>query len=306
MNFLKVILLPAFLFSLFALASCTPDESSESSTTVYAESVQDSTQRVQAVTGFDGPEAVRYDPEQDLYFVANFTGGGNDRDSTGFISKLNTDGTIESLRFMTGTEEHPMHAPRGMFILGETLWAADADGIHGFNRTTGEQTDFIDFTTLNPGFLNDIAASADGTLYVTDTGTNTLYRVDGSTPVVVTSELPHAPNGITLHPETGVLVLAPWGGALTYHAWDPDEETLTVYASGQGGGNIDGIEFFQGKLLAASQRDSSLHIIDGQQDLVYITMPGRPADIGLDTQRNQVAVPYIALNRVDIWQLPEE
>jgi hypothetical protein len=32
-------------------------------------------------------------------------------------------------------------------------------------------------------------------------------------------------------------------------------------------------------------------------------VPGRPADIGIDTRRGHVAVPYIALNRVDVWSL---
>jgi hypothetical protein len=35
-------------------------------------------------------------------------------------------------------------------------------------------------------------------------------------------------------------------------------------------------------------------------------VPGRPADIGVDTRRGRVAVPYIALNRVDIWALPRD
>lgn len=291
------------LFSLFT--ACTPTEKDES--VIFSwETVQDSTMRVHSITGFAGPEAVRYDPDQDLYFVSNFNGGGNDRDANGFISKLLTDGNIESLQFITGTEAYPLHAPRGMYITGETLWAADIDGVHGFNRLTGEQEQFIDFRGLQPGFLNDIAATPGGTLYVTDTGTNTLYKIDGTTPVVVHSDLPHAPNGITLDPDSGLLVLAPWGGALTFHAWNTDTEELTEFATAKSGGNMDGIEFYGGRLLAASQRDSSLHVIRGEEDLVYITMPGRPADIGLDTQRNQVAVPYIALNRVDIWQLPAE
>lgn len=291
--------------SVLLLSACNPDNVRTQGSLSW-DSPQDSTMRVHAVSGFDGPEAVRYDPDRDLYFVSNFTGGGNDRDANGFISTLLPDGSIQALQFMTGTDEYPLHAPRGMYIAGDTLWAADVDGVHGFDRITGEQNAFIDFTSLNPGFLNDISASADGTLYVTDTGTNTLYRINGTTPVVVSSELPYPPNGITRDPETGLLVLAPWGGALTYHAWDPAAEELTEFIMGESGGNIDGIEFYRDRLLAASQRDSSLHVIEGDQDLVYITMPGRPADIGLDIQRSQVAVPYIALNRVDIWQLPTE
>jgi len=291
--------------SALLISACTP-ESRNGQSPLSWESLQDSTMRVHAVSGFDGPEAVRYDADRDLYFVSNFTGGGNDRDANGFISTLLPDGSIQSLQFMTGTTEHPLHAPRGMFITGDTLWAADVDGVHGFNRITGEQNAFIDFTSLNPGFLNDISATADGTLYVTDTGTSTLYRIDGTTPVVVISDLPYPPNGITLDPNTNLLVLAPWGGALTYHAWDPAADELTEFVTGESGGNIDGIEFYGDRLLAASQRDSSLHMITGGQDIVYINMPGRPADIGLDTERNRVAVPYIALNRVDIWQLPSE
>lgn len=295
----------SLLLILLLFCSCSPSETDESESLGW-ESVQDTTMRVQSVTGFDGPEAVRYDPDQDVYFVSNFNGDGNDRDANGYISKLLPDGTLESLQFITGTEEYPLHAPRGMYITGDTLWAADIDGVHGFNRTTGEQVQFIDFTGLEPGFLNDIAATPNGTLYVTDTGNSTLYRIDNTTPSVVHDELPHAPNGITLDPDSETLILAPWGGALTFHAWNADSEELTEFATAQSGGNMDGIEFYNGRLLAASQADSSLHVISGEEDLIHITMPGRPADIGLDTERNQVAVPYIALNRVDIWQLPED
>jgi hypothetical protein len=33
---------------------------------------------------------------------------------------------------------------------------------------------------------------------------------------------------------------------------------------------------------------------------------GEPADIGIDTRRQHVAVPYLDLNRVDIWRLPDQ
>lgn len=73
---------------------------------------QDSTSRVAIVSGFAGPEAVRYDPDQDVYFVANFNGGGGERDSNGFISRVTAGGVLESLEFASGTAERPLHAPR--------------------------------------------------------------------------------------------------------------------------------------------------------------------------------------------------
>lgn len=301
-------LLPTLAASIMLVSACSQDEprtqeSPQETPALTWETVQDATHRVHTVTGFDGPEAVRYNPAQDLYFVSNFTGGGNDRDANGFISSVSPEGMIDSLQFMTGTDEHPLHAPRGMYIIGTTLWAADIDGVHGFDTTTGEQTDFVDFTEFEPGFLNDIVAGPDGNLYVTDTGGARFYIIEEGTPSEV-MELPFSPNGITLDPESQQLILAPWNEVMEFHAYDIESESLTVFDQARIGGNFDGIEFYQGRLLSASQIDSSLHVTHDGMDQVIITMPGRPADIGLDTQRNQVAVPYIARNEVDIWQLP--
>lgn len=290
---------------LIALFSCTGQESAGTKASTVSENVQDSTGITMSITGLDGPEAVRYDPGQDVYFISNFTGGGTDRDSNGYISKALPDGTLDSLRFMVGTEEYPLHAPRGMYITGDTLWAADVDGVHGFNRETAEQVAFIDFTAFEPGFLNDIVQGNDGNLYVTDTGKSVVYQIKGSTPTVFKDSLEAAPNGITLNPENGNLVLAPWGGATTFASISTNSMEAGVYTKAKGGGNYDGIEFVDGRLLAASQQDSSLHALTESEDQIIIYTPGRPADIGIDTKRNLVLVPYIALNRVDIWQLPQ-
>ena len=54
----------------------------------------------------------------------------------------------------------------------------------------------------------------------------------------------------------------------------------------------------------ASQADTSLHVVQEGTSRAYVRVEGRPADIGLDVNRMRVAVPYIALDQVDIWQLP--
>src|SRR6056297_4021093 len=92
---------------------------------------------VVVIDGLSGPEAVHYDVEQDVYFVSNFNGDAAG-DANGFISKVSSDGTIDDLQFITGTDVRPLHGPRGMYITGDTLWAADAEGVHGFNTGTGE------------------------------------------------------------------------------------------------------------------------------------------------------------------------
>lgn len=291
---------------LVSILSCTNKESYDQASTLNWETIQDSTDIVVSTEGFSGPEAVRYDSLQDVYFVSNFNGNGGERDANGFISKVSYDGSVDSMRFMVGTETHPLHAPRGMYITGDTLWAADVDGVHGFNRLTSEQLAFIDFSGFEPGFLNDIVQAPDGHLYVTDTGKGVVYTISGKTPSLAIDSLPSPPNGITLDPSTGKIVLAPWGGGTTFHNLAPGKPGFEDFARAAGGGNFDGIEFVNGKLVAASQIDSSLHVLAGGEDQILVKTPGRPADIGIDTKRLRVAVPYIALNRVDIWELPKD
>lgn len=303
MTRLYIYLFSAIFFITFSIISCSQQESAEHSALTW-ESVQDSDDILVSIDGFSGPEAVRYDPDQDLYFISNFNGPGGERDSNGFISKVSPQGVIDSLRFMTGTEEHPLHAPRGMYITGDTLWAADADGVHGFDRMTGNQIAFIDFTSFEPGFLNDIVKGAEGALYVTDTGKSVVYKIENKTPSEATEVLPYPPNGIAINSE-GSVVMAPWNGGLTFYKITAVMPGYIQHMKAESGGNYDGIEFIDGRMLAASQVDSSLHVLNDGEDHIAIQLPGRPADIGIDTKRNHVAVPYVALNRVDIWPLPE-
>lgn len=267
------------------------------------QAVQDSTDRVASVTGFSGPEAVRYDPDQDVYFVANF-GEGDGRDADGFISRVSAEGTIQTLAFMTGSEEASLHEPRGMNISGDTLWAADMDGVHGFNRRTGAHLAFVDLSGFAPGFLNDIALGPDGALYVTDTGSPArVYRVaNGAAEIAIEDPALGPPNGITWDADGARFLLAPWGPDGNVNAWRPGTTELTPLAHAPAG-QIDGIEVVDGRILVASQSDGRLHVLEGGALREVVRVPGDPADIGVDTRRMRVAVPYIALNRVDIWQL---
>lgn len=259
---------------------------------------------VASAEGLAGPEAVRYDPEQDVYFVSNFNGDAAS-DANGFISRVSPEGEIETLRFMRGTDEQPMHGPRGMFILGGLLWVADADGLHAFERHTGRHEAFVDFTPHEPGFLNDIAAGPGGVLYVTDTGDPRVFRVEGyEVEVVASDDLAHPPNGITWSGALQAFVLAPWGGGRTLQAYRPGNGALLRIGEMPDGGNFDGVEEVGGRLLFASQADQAIWTWQDGDAHRLIRVPGRPADIGIDTGRNRIAVPYIALDRVDIWQLP--
>ncbi|MBO6792680.1 MAG: hypothetical protein JJ895_02125 [Balneolaceae bacterium] len=256
-----------------------------------------------SVDGFDGPEAVRYDADLDVYFVSCFN-GRTSGDANGYVSKVSSDGEIVELQFMTGTDDFPFDAGRGMFITGDTLWVADHSGIHYFDKNSGSHLGFVDFSAENLGFLNDIAADQSGNLHVTDTGTRKVYRFDAEGYELLIEDLPIMPNGITLLPN-GNLALAPWQEGPNIYQVNPSTGELQVFGTVNGSDNYDGIEFYDGALITSTQQDSSLHIMLNGEDELFIKVSGRPADIAINTNESVVAVPYVALNKVDFWKLKQ-
>lgn len=152
-----------------------------------------------------------------------------------------------------------------------------------------------------------VVAGPDAALYVTDTGRTRIYRIAGrEISVALEDSLLDRPNGITWDAANRRLIVVPYGGSNTIYGWRPDEAGLQAIGT-SAGARFDGVEVLAGgAILVASQADSSLHVFSGGAGRPVVRTAGWPADIAVDTRRNRVAVPYIALNRVEIWQLPRE
>lgn len=262
---------------------------------------------VTLVDGFTGPEAVRYDADQDIYFVSNFGDGDlMARDNNGFISRMSPEGRIDNLRFIAGGANGvTLHSPRGMTVVGDTLWVADADAVRAFHRRTGASLATVDFSGQDIGFLNDVAPDGDGALYVTDTGKDRVYRVRGGPVPALSDSTLGGPNGITWEASNRRFIIVPYFRGNTLHAWTPGADRLaTVGASA--GGKFDGVEVLEdGRIVVASQADSSIHVFADGRGTPIFKVGGEPADIAVDTRRHRVAVPMISRNAVGIWPLPD-
>src|SRR3982750_3217719 len=265
----------------------------------------DSSKPIATPGGFAQPEAVRYDPEQDLYFVSNAGSGGFEaKDNNGFIAQMSPDGQVTKPRFIAGgTGGVTLHSPRGMYIVGDTLWVAVADMVRGFSRKTGAPLATTDFSAYKLGFLNDVAAGPDGE-YVTDTGTETIYHIArGRVTVALQDKTLGGPNGITWDAGNNRFIVVPYGGDSVIRSWTPGGKSLTVIGKSSSN-KFDGVEVLPGNLVpASSQGDSSLHLFNGANGRPIIKTGGAPADIAVDTKRNRVAVPFVDRNMGEIWQL---
>jgi sugar lactone lactonase YvrE len=265
-----------------------------------------------AVEGFQTPESVLYDSRGDVYLVSNINGNPTAADGNGFISKVSPGGKVVALKWIDGAKPGvKLNAPKGMAIVGDTLYVSDITAVRKFNRATGQFMGSID--VMGSTFMNDLAAGRDGSVYASDSGlkpdfspsgTDAVYRIDRMGAVsglAKGADLNH-PNGIAVRADGSVLVVV-------------FAEKGEVYALGKGGkksavatlpaGQLDGIEIARdGSLLISSWASSSVYRVmkDGMAKAVVENVKA-PADIGYDGKRNRVLIPQFQDNKVLIQSL---
>lgn len=266
------------------------------------------------VEGFQAPESVKYDADLDVWYVANINGSPLDKDGNGYISRLKGDGSVDSLKFIVGGAQGvKLDAPKGMALQGDTLWVADITNLRGFNRKTGAPVASV--ALKGSKFLNDVAIGEDG-IYVTDTGfegsksglghpgPDRIYRVDAkhAVTIAIQNDSLAGPNGITWDGAGRRFIVVPFVGK-TVVAWTPGSKALMPLGATKG--QLDGVEPLGGsRYLITSWADSSLDVFDnGTVTQVSGGLPS-PADIGVDTKRNRVAIPLLMENRVEFRALP--
>lgn len=274
---------------------------------------------VRTIVGFQDPESVRYDAGQDVLFVSNMAGFGSNKDGNGYIVRIHADSLADPVVFIAADSNGvTLDAPKGMTIQGDTLWVTDIDVVRGFHRVTGMPVATIDFASVRPVLLNDIAAGPDGTLRVTDTGIRMVY--EGNIPVGGDRILEVRPGHVVTTVAAGPQLALPNGIAwdsparrwayVTFDRFrgnvvampvppDPAGRVLRM-----GTGQLDGVEPLRsGALMFSSWADSSIHVLHEGRDTRIIREVPEPADIGLDTRRGRVVIPLAVLGQVQVWDL---
>lgn len=309
----------ASLLAILALAACTKADTSVDSAAV-SDSVEATGQMKMGETGgMNVPESVKYDADLDVFFVSNVNGNPSQKDGNGFIAVVRADSTsvtrmlVESGKAVGGGRAITLNAPKGMAITGDTLWVADINVVHAINKRTGAS--IADITVPNSTFLNDVAVGPDGAVYVTDTGiafdstgnithpgTNRIFRIAGRTVTTVAEGEPlKNPNGLAYDAANKRWVLAPFDGKDVQSLAD-GSTTPTMLATGPG--QYDGIEILaDGRILVSSWADGSVYLITNGAMKPMVTGVDAPADIGVDTRRNVLAIPRFNGGKVEYYMI---
>ncbi|MBX3187985.1 MAG: SMP-30/gluconolactonase/LRE family protein [Labilithrix sp.] len=257
--------------------------------------------------GFSTPESVLYDAAGDVYLVSNIEGRPDQADGKGFISRLSPEGKIETLKWIeSGKNKVMLNAPKGMAVMDDTLYVADLDTVRMFDRKTGAPTGEVKI----PGaaYLNDVTATPDGRILVTDTGmkagsTEAIYAIDKSkkvTPVIKDNKELGQPNGLTA------------AGDKTWVVGQASGELYSIDAKGKKGdakklpkGSPDGIVALpDGEVLVSSWEARAIYRGKPDGELVEVIKDIKaPSDIGYDTKRQRLLVPLLDDNEVRVYEM---
>ena len=157
-------------------------------------------EKVMSIEGFSSPEAVYVYKKQ--VFVSNVGEKLEplSKDGDGYISLLNEKGEVVEKKYLVG-----MDAPKGMSVLKKVLYVTDIDTVRGFDLESKKEV----FTLKIEGaiFLNDITKGKDKYIYVSDTGTGLIHRINVESKMYkhITKEPLNGVNGLLLDDKEKVM-----------------------------------------------------------------------------------------------------
>lgn len=135
-------------------------------------------------------ESVLLNNKTSEIYVACINGAPTLKNNKGFIAKISLDGKIIKKEWAVG-----LNAPKGMVIKGGSLFVNDIDRVGEFDLKTGELIKF--YPIEGALFLNDMAVDKNGVIYISDSHTSLIHKLDNGKTSVFLEETKN-PNGMLI------------------------------------------------------------------------------------------------------------
>lgn len=239
------------------------------------------------------PESVLFDGANKLLYVTNIDGTDPwGRDGKGSVGKVGLDGKIIMVDWVSG-----LNAPKGMGLYKGKLYVADLSNLVEIDITSGT----ISHKIVVPGAqgLNDVTVDRNGVIYVSDSKTKQVFRVEKGQPVLFLDNL-KGPNGVLARGDD--FYLLDDGGAYKVEK----DKSLTKLADGMAGGT-DGIENVSGNDFLVSCWSGTIWYVsaDGSKEKLLDTTKEKKntADIGYDPKTKTVYVPTFWKNSIVAYEV---
>src|SRR5581483_5844244 len=134
------------------------------------------------------PESVLYDAPGKILYVSNIDGQPWEKDGKGSVGKVGLDGKIIKVDWVTG-----LNAPKGLGLYNNKLYVADVDKVAVIDVTTASITQTIPVEGAQG--LNDITVDKKGVVYVSDSKTKKIHRIENGQVTTLLDNL-KGPNGV--------------------------------------------------------------------------------------------------------------
>lgn len=241
------------------------------------------------------PESVLYDKERDVIYVSNVNMNPWEKDGNGFLSKIDTEGNILELEWITGFD-----GPKGLGLVGNKLFIADQDKLVEVDVNEGvivKKHEFPEGTRLN-----DITTGDDGTVYTSSSATEEVFKwKDGEFEIIVDGDLGR-PNGLFFEPGKLLMLTSNSG---EFKNIDLNTKEISTLADGFGAG--DGLEATgTGDYIASNWQGQLFYVgSDWSVDVLLDTRDKEinTADIDYIIEKNMLLVPTFYDNRVVAYSI---
>jgi hypothetical protein len=239
------------------------------------------------------PESVLYDGLNHVLYFSNIGTAPDGKNGKGSVGKLGLDGKIIELEWVKG-----LNAPKGLGRYNDILYAADNDEVVVIDIPSGKVTKHI--PVAGAQLLNDITVDARGIVYVSDTRTGKVHRIEKDGTVNTYLEGIKGANGVlAVGDELCVL------GSGNFYKVTKDKKINKV-ADGMDE-STDGIENVSGNDYLVSCWSGIIYYIgaDGTKQVLLDTrqQKSNTADIGYDSKNKIVYVPTFFKNSVAAFEL---
>ena len=237
------------------------------------------------------PESVLADTKNGTLYVSLINGGPWESDGKGGIAKLSMDGKKYDSMWVTG-----LNAPKGLGIYGNNLYAADISDVVVIDIAKKAIKKRIPVDSASG--LNDITVSDKGIVYVSDSKTAKIWRIENDKPVLYMENM-QGINGLKAVKED--LIIA---SGKTFLKGDSQKKVTHMAEIPQ---PVDGVEpIGNGDYIVSSWSGYIFYVYaNGKVETLLETHDQKrnTADIGYDPVKKMVYVPTFFAKTVSAYQL---
>lgn len=250
---------------------------------------------IKEIDGFNHPESVFVDDKS--VYVANVGEklAPLEKDNDGYISKLDKNGNILHKYFIKN-----LNAPKGMNEVKDVLYVVDIDTLYGFSLKTKEKV--FTLSIKNSVFLNDIAKIDNNTLFISDTGTGIIYKVDLKNKkykefIKLDVNKFGGPNGLLFDKKNNALLVAGYDKGIVFSINLKTKNITNIYDKKEA---YDGIAFYKDELIVSSWGNDFkgylYSIKDNNVKKLELNDIKGPADIFID--KNTLWIPKMVEGKI--------